>query len=1137
MLLWSIQYTSASVEYSGKDGAGPDLGEDGSFSWKELLKRSVSFQEMPFGEQLPSDSTRQFLVKFGETLDHCNKRIEEAAVVSEYMIKHFMATVVNHRPADDSDDEFLNRMVDESEIITENLDIPYEDINVRLLNSDSNFWPSLLNVLGVLSEACDDLPVQIVESDMAARREKIRHQTVLDDIVSAMTHWTAQWSEKVKASASVFLDDCMAVENCETNLRLIMDVLGQSLEDSLRSNSKVEALLRSYAEDRQTAAHLDEIAVNSKETSVEEEHANIRGTNSNEESINDEEDTAGHEETADSDENRIVSNEISSQKRKKFKFATEVSHHSGDADQDETHRGPSGSESGNSIANTLRLMFRDFSDFVGFDSKNSETNDSGSDGESTRQNDVVSAEINQPVQRQPNSHAQKIDNRRSMELLSRVHNAGNFNGHSENGNDSPRPLSDDENEQQSPRFSHGGQRLLRLLSASLAVLQLPWQSRQEGKVVLQIDGNQVVNTVPEEFLSFALESQLIQKPGEKFDTKSVKLRQLMQPLKNAIFRLGGSSANFLFFDPEHGIDASKEEVLKRTTPTNEDTWRSPFPKANNHGPWQPHQQEMLSRSPINKRGPWQRDDPQLNGLSNIKSPTPIEENLLKTHPKLPHSKKTQWSSNAISPPMVHPKFRKFSQERVSMEPHDEHDGNIGTSRSPRSLPIAEEFHPKLSRRTKGHFHSPYDPRPLAQSEWGTHAFHNFTLTNSDFESLLELCRALNWTLLFDVNQFTREGGGAWDSNNAKLLIAAAGRTPVIWQLGNEPNSYAHKFPFSINGTQMARDVGRLRGILNTGRPHTLGPVTLVGPDVTRPHFPASLDPTAWGNCDSDRRGHPSSVADGPLIDSSLGSDSVQFLEDFLKADPQLVDAISWHQYYVCGRTATVSDFLAPSTMDLFPRQLGAIVRVRDQWSPNTPIWLTETGSAYGGGAPGLSNRFAGTFLWMDKLGVAARGGVHVVARQSIFGGHYALLDQNYDPNPDYWVSVLHKQLLGTRVLHLTALGAPSTLRLYAHCMHAAHPRYHPGSVVIYGVNAGEQEAGVLVVGAPDDTPTLEYVLTPALGDLTARDVLLNGVLLQTGGDGSVPELLPQEATVGELRAPPHSVGFWVLQRSGVAACI
>ena len=34
---------------------------------------------------------------------------------------------------------------------------------------------------------------------------------------------------------------------------------------------------------------------------------------------------------------------------------------------------------------------------------------------------------------------------------------------------------------------------------------------------------------------------------------------------------------------------------------------------------------------------------------------------------------------------------------------------------------------------------------------------------------------------------------------------------------------------------------------------------------------------------------------------------------------------------------------------------------------------------------------------------------------------------------DYWVSVLHKRLVGEGVLRVALEGAPSTLRMYAHC--------------------------------------------------------------------------------------------------------
>lgn len=84
--------------------------------------------------------------------------------------------------------------------------------------------------------------------------------------------------------------------------------------------------------------------------------------------------------------------------------------------------------------------------------------------------------------------------------------------------------------------------------------------------------------------------------------------------------------------------------------------------------------------------------------------------------------------------------------------------------------------------------------------------------------------------------------------------------------------------------------------------------------------------------------------------------------------------------------------------------------------PNLPLWLGESADASFQGTENVSDRFVGTFLWMDKLGLSASMGIRVVMRQSIFGEFYGMLNATFDPNPDYWVSVLHKKLVGTKVL-------------------------------------------------------------------------------------------------------------------------
>ena len=73
-------------------------------------------------------------------------------------------------------------------------------------------------------------------------------------------------------------------------------------------------------------------------------------------------------------------------------------------------------------------------------------------------------------------------------------------------------------------------------------------------------------------------------------------------------------------------------------------------------------------------------------------------------------------------------------------------------------------------------------------------------------------------------------------------------------------------------------------------------------------------------------------------------------------------------YYVNGRTAKVRDFTNTSTLNSLR---GAIEAVKDQISASgfsqTALWLGETSSAWGGGAPGISDTFAAGFMYVFHL--------------------------------------------------------------------------------------------------------------------------------------------------------------------------
>ncbi len=69
-------------------------------------------------------------------------------------------------------------------------------------------------------------------------------------------------------------------------------------------------------------------------------------------------------------------------------------------------------------------------------------------------------------------------------------------------------------------------------------------------------------------------------------------------------------------------------------------------------------------------------------------------------------------------------------------------------------------------------------------------------------------------------------------------------------------------------------------------------------------------------------------------------------------------------YYGASTNATLRNFTDPNYLDRF---LDYVIYAKDiiksqSATKNTPIWIGETASTYGGGAPGLSDGYAAGFL-------------------------------------------------------------------------------------------------------------------------------------------------------------------------------
>ena len=108
-----------------------------------------------------------------------------------------------------------------------------------------------------------------------------------------------------------------------------------------------------------------------------------------------------------------------------------------------------------------------------------------------------------------------------------------------------------------------------------------------------------------------------------------------------------------------------------------------------------------------------------------------------------------------------------------------------------------------------------------------------------------------------------------------------------------------------------------------------------------------------------------SVLVGPDITRPRGrhSKSVRYLEDFLPVAKDVIGAVTWHQYYVNGRTAVVDNFTDPNILNLFKPQLEYVKKaIKKSKAQDKKAWLGETSSAWGGGAKGLSDTYAAGFM-------------------------------------------------------------------------------------------------------------------------------------------------------------------------------
>jgi heparanase 1 len=396
----------------------------------------------------------------------------------------------------------------------------------------------------------------------------------------------------------------------------------------------------------------------------------------------------------------------------------------------------------------------------------------------------------------------------------------------------------------------------------------------------------------------------------------------------------------------------------------------------------------------------------------------------------------------------------------------------------------------------------YDMSSAAPVAEAIPAGYESVMTRSQWDAVNAFAQRNDLGLVFTLNAgpSARDENGRWLPQNAESLLAYTaeqGYHVDLWELGNELNIY-----WFVHGLETMVPVEQYDEDLQTAR-------TLVADYFPEAQF-AGQGGAFW-----------------PLFGEPLNF-FFSFTPEYLALSGDLTDIVSWHYYPqqgrrgpIASRRANPSRLLDPDNLDEAGYWAAQMAAWRDEYAPGKPIWLGETGNAQFGGEPGLSDVYLGGLWWLDQLGLLATLSQDVVVRQTLIGSDYGMIDaETLAPRPDYWNSLLWKQLMGNDVYAVDVSGDNADkLRAYA--------QTHPDggtSLLLINLNHGRGTT-ISFPQFADQAYELYSLTTP---DIFSTDLHLNGDPLTLTPNGSLPtltgEFIPANS-IPEIQLNPLSYSF------------
>ncbi len=382
------------------------------------------------------------------------------------------------------------------------------------------------------------------------------------------------------------------------------------------------------------------------------------------------------------------------------------------------------------------------------------------------------------------------------------------------------------------------------------------------------------------------------------------------------------------------------------------------------------------------------------------------------------------------------------------------------------------------------------------------------LTRAQWKGVIDFSKAVDAGIVtsFATGGGTRDAAGLWTTTEASKFINAThamGGKIAAAEFMNEPTFVsAAGVPKGYDGASYGRDYAVFQPFFRKAAPEAV----LLG---------------------------PGSVGEG--IDLAGGAMKLLPSKELLEAMvPNAVDAFSYHFYggvsSRCGAalgaagTTTAGAALGDEWLNRTDVVEAFYAKLRDQYAPGKPIWLTETGQTACGGDIWASS-FLDSFRYLNQLGSLAQKGVQVVAHNTLAASDYALLDSHtFAPRPNYWSALLWHRFMGTTVLD-PALPKAESVHVYAQCLQGV-----TGGVSLLVLNANDKSPYALTLPVESE----RYSLTS--NDLKSNEVQLNGATLILGPNDSLPKLRAVHVPVGGSAVAPASIAFFTLRSANNSVC-